>query len=69
MTINPEELAICKRRGHDPLGDREKWKRCKYCGMWTRTVSVREEREDEPPEDEQDGIWRLERRFAEEEQE
>ena len=59
--IKPKELAICKRRGHDPQGYREKWERCKYCGMWTRTISTKEEREGDPPEDEQDPMYKLDR--------
>jgi hypothetical protein len=59
--IKPKELAICKRRGHDPVGYREKWERCKYCGMWTRTITTKEEREDDPPEDEQDSMYKLDR--------
>ena len=50
--VNPEELAICKRRGHEPLGLDPKWRRCTWCGIWLRTVSTIEEREDEPHEDE-----------------
>lgn len=48
--INPEELAICKRRGHD-VGrlDNTLWQRCRHCGAWLREVRTIEEREDEPP--------------------
>jgi hypothetical protein len=51
--INPDELAICKRRGHNPfyLAD-NKWSQCQFCGLWLRQVRVDEEREDAPPEDE-----------------
>ncbi len=63
--INRKELAICKRRGHDPHGYREKWERCKHCGMWTRTVSVKEEREDEPPNNEQDPMYEIGRQLGE----
>ena len=59
--INPKELAICKRRGHNPQGDRDKWECCKYCGMWTRTLSTIQERKDDPPEEEQDPMYKLER--------
>ena len=52
--INPEELAICKRRGHDAAGLGDGWRRCKWCGIWQREVSRIEECEDEPPKDEQD---------------
>jgi hypothetical protein len=58
--INPEELAICKRRGHDGGYDKA-WSQCKWCGMWLRTVKVIEEREDEPPQAEQDQLHRLAR--------
>jgi hypothetical protein len=57
--IDPQELAICKRRGHQPQGSSlwdEYWKKCRWCGMWlreVRTVAL-EEREDEPPEAERD---------------
>lgn len=57
--INPEELAICRRRGHDQkprLG--EGWIQCKLCGMWLRAAFI-EEREDEPPENEQSPIGRI----------
>jgi hypothetical protein len=59
--INPEELAICRKRGHDPRGHRDKWERCDHCGMWTRTIETREEREDEPPEEEQATKYALDR--------
>jgi len=58
---DPEQLAICKERGHQPEGRGIKWERCKYCGMWTRTVSTIEEREDDPPEEEQDPMYKLDR--------
>lgn len=55
--IKPEELVICKRRGHTPgLGVRVGWTQCKWCGMWLREVHTTEEREEAPPEDEQ-FIW------------
>lgn len=51
--INPEELAICQRRGH--TGEiREGWTKCKWCGTWRREVRTVEEREDDPPEAELD---------------
>jgi hypothetical protein len=62
--IKRKEVAICKRRGHNPQGHDISWERCKYCGMWTRTISTIEEREDDPPEDEQHPMYRLERRMA-----
>lgn len=55
--INPQELEICKRRGHEIKGlSRERWKRCKWCGMWLREVTTIEEREDDPPKEEQDPL-------------
>ena len=52
--VNSEELAICKRRGHSTsILEPDKWSRCEWCGLWLRTVSTVEEREDDPPEDEQ----------------
>ena len=51
--VNQEELAICRRRGHDVLhwsSDRL-WHQCTACGMWVREKI--EEREDEPPKKEQ----------------
>jgi hypothetical protein len=51
--INQEELAICKRRGHQPAPYKQ-WQRCKWCGMWIRSVTTIEEREDDPPEKERD---------------
>jgi hypothetical protein len=58
--INADELAICKRRGHDsipPFGDG--WTQCKWCGIWHRVVRTIEEREDEPPKDEQNPLGKL----------
>jgi hypothetical protein len=64
--IKPEDLAICRRRGHDvsPLSE-DLWTRCKWCGMWVRVVSTVEEREDEPPAHEQSPLSRMERREKE----
>jgi hypothetical protein len=61
--INAEELAICKRRGHgvDLFGD--KWKPCKWCGTWLRLLRTVQEREDEPPLDEQDPLHSLTRKL------
>jgi hypothetical protein len=51
--INPDELVICKRRGHNlDLVLDNKWSPCESCGMWVRDVLVAQEREDEPPEEE-----------------
>src|ERR1700726_3525824 len=55
--INQEEAAICKRRGHDAsLGLKLGWTQCKWCGTWLREVCTIEEREDAPPEDEQNPV-------------
>lgn len=61
--MNPDELAICKRRGHDPSGF-DRWRKCKWCGLWQRSVRVLEEREEEPPESEQSPLEALENRVA-----
>ncbi len=62
-TINRGELAICKRRGHDVvlIGIGQRWKQCKWCGIWLREVRTIEEREDDPPNDEQDPLGRISR--------
>jgi hypothetical protein len=46
--INLEELAICKRRGHEPAAvlSGGGWVSCRKCGMWIRSVSTKEEREE-----------------------
>jgi hypothetical protein len=57
--INPEELAICKRRGHKADGlslHTSRWSQCQWCGMWLREVRTIEEREDDPPKEEQSPI-------------
>ena len=46
--IDPEELAICKRREHRLVMD-EGWSPCELCGLWLREKRTIEEREDEPP--------------------
>jgi len=51
--INPEELAICRRRGHETRMLDDQWERCKWCGLWLRQVVTVEEREDKPPKHEQ----------------
>ena len=52
--INLDELAICRRRGHETnWGMKHGWTQCKWCGIWQREVCKIEEREDEPPEAEQ----------------
>ena len=60
---NPEQVAICRQRGHDALGldftaaasrrAQKEWTRCKWCRLWLRIVHTIEEREDDPPENEQ----------------
>jgi hypothetical protein len=56
--INADELAICKRRGHTTPGRLmdHGWMQCEACGMWLRDRVVREEREDDPPEEELDKL-------------
>jgi hypothetical protein len=59
--INAEELAICKRRGHDTRYATitpTDWTQCRWCGMWKREVHTVEEREDEPPEQEKSAFAR-----------
>jgi hypothetical protein len=55
--IDPEELAICKRRGHSPVIG-EGWSPCGWCGLWLREKRTIEEREDAPPRDERDSTSR-----------
>jgi len=57
--INPDELAICRRRGHDAGILGEGWSQCRWCGIWLREVRTIEEREDEPPENEQNPFGKL----------
>ena len=52
----PEQLAICRQRGHETGAlnfDSRKWSQCQWCGMWVRKIETIEEREDEPPINEQ----------------
>jgi hypothetical protein len=55
--FNSEEVAICKRRGHEAssLGIlyHGLWSQCKWCGLWLREVRQIEQREDAPPVEEQ----------------
>ena len=63
--VNQEELAICRRRGHDlrpRVGDG--FEPCPKCGMWIRDVITREEREEEPPEAELSRGFVTDRRLA-----
>jgi hypothetical protein len=49
--INLEELVICRKRGHAMVLSRiERWECCQACGMWVRSRSVVDEREEDPPE-------------------
>jgi hypothetical protein len=57
-SVSRKELALCKRRGHEPhLSDKRQ--QCPWCGIWLRTVTTIEEREDEPPEEEQEPTFHL----------
>jgi hypothetical protein len=55
--INAEELAICRRRGHNLDGEKTPatdagWQQCESCGLWLRQDSVTVERADTPPREE-----------------
>jgi hypothetical protein len=51
--IDHEELAICRRRGHNAdFSLQGGWVQCGFCGMWLREVRTKEESEDRPPDDE-----------------
>jgi len=54
--IDQDELAICKRRGHDAGLNvlSTGWRKCKWCGTWLRMVHTIEERDDAPPKDQQE---------------
>lgn len=55
VSINQDELAICRRRGHAVTATFSRgWIQCTACGMWIREVRTLEEREAIPPLD-QDG--------------
>jgi hypothetical protein len=63
--INQEELALCKRRGHDTgVNLKDGWSQCKWCGTWLREVTKVEERDDAPPEPEQAPMSRLMRKHG-----
>jgi hypothetical protein len=48
--INQEELAVCRKRGHDTaLLGTYSWEQCIACGMWLRYVESLEESTDAPP--------------------
>jgi hypothetical protein len=53
--IDAEELAICRKRGHQPVSPLGGWTQCRFCNLWVREVRTvtLEEREDEPPANEQ----------------
>jgi hypothetical protein len=62
--INLDELEICRRRGHEIGILGHDWGKCKWCGMWIGDIYISdvytiEEREDEPPADEQDLIGKM----------
>jgi hypothetical protein len=57
--VNPEELAICKRRGHDPKPETDGWTQCRWCGIWHRKVFKIEEQEADPPKEERSGLEKL----------
>ncbi len=60
--INPEELEICKRRGHVTDTDLQVgWQQCTKCGTWVRELRTIEERVEEPPEAEWSPFVRLQR--------
>jgi hypothetical protein len=59
--LDPVEAEVCKRRGHDGRPEKS-WNQCKWCGTWYREVATLEERADEPPEAEQNPLFRLDRR-------
>jgi hypothetical protein len=62
--MNADELAICKRRGHDiAIGLRDGWVQCKWCGIWLREVPIIEEREDAPPEAERNRLVEMKKRI------
>ena len=53
LLVNQEELAICRKRGHESGASLDKkWTRCTWCGIWLRSVGTIEEREDDPPKKE-----------------
>src|ERR1700722_14502687 len=51
--FNPEEAEICKRRGHSEYPDEKRGSECNFCGTFYREVRSVEERDEEPPIDEQ----------------
>jgi len=62
--IDAEELVFCKRRGHMPkAGVRNGWVPCELCGMWLRELVILEEREDDPPEGDQNPLIKMRNRL------
>jgi hypothetical protein len=56
--VNEKELEICRVCGHNRSALGSYWEQCKWCGMWLREVRTIEEREDAPPQNEQDPLLR-----------
>ncbi|HUQ93113.1 MAG TPA: hypothetical protein VM120_15635 [Bryobacteraceae bacterium] len=51
--IHEEELAVCRRRGHEAGAVfAEWWVRCKPCGTWLRKVNTLQQRDETPPQSE-----------------
>jgi hypothetical protein len=52
VEFDPEEAAICKRRGHDLYGlEKTSWVPCRACGTWLREKRTIEEQESQPVDD------------------
>lgn len=51
---NPEEAAICERRGHTVINTlfEDMWDQCPHCGVWVRFHRTIETRLDAPPPEE-----------------
>jgi hypothetical protein len=61
--ISRDEVAVCRRRGHDTkaigfMAD-GRWGQCRWCGLWLRQITTVEEREDAPPQEEQNPMARM----------
>jgi len=66
--VDPDELAICRRRKHNLGAARSRsggWAQCRSCGTWVRDLRRIDEREDEPPEEELHPIVTADRDIAE----
>jgi hypothetical protein len=62
---NQEELAICRRRGHNTDCSLKKgWAQCTWCGIWLRQIETTEEREDTPPVNEQNELMALRKKYV-----